>query len=459
MKHAILFLLLVSWSFSVAAEDCRLNLTCPERATVALDGDACSKLIARQDIGNIIAYSPCSSSNIRIQNPGPYGIGEHIVTVRATAGFQSSSCNINVTVVDNTAPVVNCNDHNLMINNLDIVNFDNLDLGSANDACGIEQEIINMDEFNGTYGTYEYNYFAVDASQNFATCSGQVTIRPNPFHNYCEYVLSNNPDRPRISALSLEGINNVGFSTYFVEDDIFRISVGPQTLRAYLGRDIEVRLTPDDMQEERFWEIYLDINQNNQFEPAAERVYVAFGRGQQEGSFSLPHNFNYRGNTKMRIITGLVSNQMRGPCPPVNFEGDIIDYNVELVYRLDYDLWWLRENASTNSIKATNIPSVDDEAMTNEVARSYKTTSSEDRIYPNPLASGQDLNIQLGDASPVKEISVSTITGREVQRQTLTDMDSGLFKLRLQTQTSGIYVVRAFDADGKPVWTKRLVHQ
>jgi hypothetical protein len=112
-------------------------------------------------------------------------VGDNIVTftVYDDAG-NSNSCTAIVTVVDNTSPIMQCNDFVVVVNPITrvaTINASDVDNGS-NDICGIASLIVSPSVFtedpNGDVYTTTATLTAVDVNGNTSTCVVNVTIEP-----------------------------------------------------------------------------------------------------------------------------------------------------------------------------------------------------------------------------------------------------------------------------------------
>ncbi len=160
------------------------TLTCPADFTVGTSSNSCTANVSLLPVGIVDA---CSSSNFEVEIETPFGnlntnggfiydmtVGTHLVTYTVTdACDQDTFCTINVTVIDNIAPIPICDETTVVaLNNLGFANVGAMvfDDGST-DNCGIETYEVRRMASNCNPGTQ----FA--SSVEFACCDiGEVIM-------------------------------------------------------------------------------------------------------------------------------------------------------------------------------------------------------------------------------------------------------------------------------------------
>ncbi len=106
-------------------------------------------------------------------------IGVNTVTLTVTdANGNTSTCTANVTVEDQTPPVLSCQPADAYLNAFGIAVVDaNQFITSATDACGIDTVYLSQDFFGcADAGSNSITVFAVDVNGNTSTCTTTVTV-------------------------------------------------------------------------------------------------------------------------------------------------------------------------------------------------------------------------------------------------------------------------------------------
>jgi hypothetical protein len=116
-------------------------------------------------------------------NCGDVGDNTVIFTVKDDEGHEAS-CTATVTVVDNTPPIMLCNNFVVVVDPITrvaTINVSDVDNGS-NDACGIASLTVSPSVFpedtNGDFYTTTTTLTAVDVNGNTSTCNPFVTVEP-----------------------------------------------------------------------------------------------------------------------------------------------------------------------------------------------------------------------------------------------------------------------------------------
>ena len=138
-------------------------------------------------------------------------IGQLNLTLEVTDGAGlSSNCNAVVTVVDDLAPNVTCQDLTVQLDGNGEAFILTADIGSATDACGIASESLNNYDFDCSNLSPNpgITYTATDVNGNSASCTATVTIEDNiaPIVQ-CKDV-SINLDASGVGQLSANGIDD-----------------------------------------------------------------------------------------------------------------------------------------------------------------------------------------------------------------------------------------------------------
>jgi gliding motility-associated-like protein len=171
-------------SFNVTVQDNTNPVIsgCPSNITVNANG-SCQAIVNWTP--------PTASDNCTVpisvtstKNPGTvFSLGTTVVTYTATdAASNTSTCSFNVTVLDNTIPVITGCPSNITINaNGSCQAIVNWTAPSATDNCGGTPALTSTKSPGTTFGlgTTVVTYTATDAAGNASTCSFNVIVEDN----------------------------------------------------------------------------------------------------------------------------------------------------------------------------------------------------------------------------------------------------------------------------------------
>ncbi|WP_415329192.1 GEVED domain-containing protein [Chryseobacterium sp. MMS23-Vi53] len=174
--------------------------------------------------------------------------------------------------------------------------------------------------------------------------------------------------------------------------------------------------------------VWIDYNNNGAFE-ASELVAsgdsVALdpttGEGNFSGNFIPPATAVLNTPLRMRVLADYNDPAVISACGQLNY-GQVEDYSVTLVTTL----------LGTSDVKADNDDLV---------------------IYPNPVASGDQVFIKAKNAKDLKVI-ISDMSGRRIASPSLTEQNTGVYKIN-QTLKTGVYMVQI--SNGKDSKTSKLI--
>ncbi len=152
-------------------------ITCPANITVNNDLGSCGanvQFATTETVG-----IPASAITYSIAPGSYFTIGTTSVTATATNASGSSSCTFNITVIDNTTPIITCpaditisttNSAGVSVNYTAPVGTDNCSVGLPVLAAGLPSGSVFP------VGTTVVTHSVTDASGNTATCSFNVTV-------------------------------------------------------------------------------------------------------------------------------------------------------------------------------------------------------------------------------------------------------------------------------------------
>ena len=174
------------------------TITCPNDFTVGTNSNSCTGEVM---LPQAVAIDDCSelsiAANWQFGNGfGPFTevpVGVYIVTYTATdACGNSSTCTIEVTVEDTTAPIAICENHlvvGLLTDGLSVIYASSIDDGSY-DNCGVDQILISRDGVNfsdsillncadGLQGDLPITLRVYDTNGNYNECNSTIQIQDN----------------------------------------------------------------------------------------------------------------------------------------------------------------------------------------------------------------------------------------------------------------------------------------
>lgn len=162
------------------------TISCPADITVS-EGGNCTGVVT---INNPVVTSLCNSGVVITNNSffgnsttdasGSYPIGTTPVTFTATdACNNTTSCTINVTVEDNTAPI--CNVMDITINasagSATTIDFSDLDAGSTDNCSSIVSSTLSQSSFDcNDIGANSVTVNLTDTYGNMSSCTAVVTV-------------------------------------------------------------------------------------------------------------------------------------------------------------------------------------------------------------------------------------------------------------------------------------------
>ena len=123
-----------------------------------------------------------SMSSIDIDTFGCADVGDNTVTLTVSdSSGNTATCTATVTVMDNTAPVVTCNDITVALGADGTVTLDPTLLdGGSSDACGITTLTASPAVLDcGNLGVTEVTLTATDVNGNSSSCTALVTVEDN----------------------------------------------------------------------------------------------------------------------------------------------------------------------------------------------------------------------------------------------------------------------------------------
>ncbi len=172
--------------------------------------------------------------------------------------------------------------------------------------------------------------------------------------------------------------------------------------------------------------VWIDYNNNGSFESSElvasgnDIAVDASGNGLLNVNFTAPASTVLNTPLRMRVLADAADPATITPCGQLAY-GQVEDYTVKFVTSL-----------GTNDLKAD----------TNDLV-----------IYPNPVASGDQVFIKAKNAKNLK-VSVSDMSGRLVASPSLTEEHTGIYRIN-QTLEKGVYMVQI--SNGTDSKTSKLI--
>lgn len=146
--------------------------------TVALDGSGTASITAG-DVDNGSSDN-CGVASVTLDQTTftCADIGSNTVTLTVTdVNGNTSACTADVSVFDNTAPIVTCTDVTVYLDATGSVSIAIGDVGSATDNCSIGSQTITQSSFDcDETGDNDVIYNAIDDEGNVGSCTATVTV-------------------------------------------------------------------------------------------------------------------------------------------------------------------------------------------------------------------------------------------------------------------------------------------
>jgi gliding motility-associated-like protein len=177
------------------------TISCPPPATFNTNAGTCVTSLSSISLGNPVTSDNCTISSVTNNAPANFPIGLTTITWTVTdANGNSSSCNQEITIVDNQAPVISSCAPPISVNaNAGQCYATGVMLGmpSVSDNCGLV-EITNNAPSSYPIGTTTVTWTITDLENNSITCTQNVTVTDNqaPVFTSCpsNINVNNNPN-------------------------------------------------------------------------------------------------------------------------------------------------------------------------------------------------------------------------------------------------------------------------
>lgn len=417
------FQLFASNTAATVEEDCFVYVICEGLEVLARASDEdCTASLTAQDLVSSYGTSCGFAPSLYTIGATNLGLGVHNVTVVARYGSRFSSCRTRVRVEDKTDPEVNCQDVTVYTVNPDNIS-DPQNWFTYEDNCGIEFAINYNEAFNG-FGTFGMGGAVTDYSGNSASCGSDFIIRPI-FDPYC--AVDANPLLGYINEVE------IGNTRSFTQADNGYGYYPNRHFDLTIGDTESIELEPGYTfyNYRMYWRVYIDLNNDWDFEDTNELIYEGNGIGRHTGNFQVPNYGVHRPQGyRMRVVMSYGG--YASLCTSSRIWGEVEDYTVGL-FEL-FNPWGGRPIATTSG----------------------------STIYPNPLKAGELPQLQLPTDHAIDQLVLANSLGQEVARIQVTGEDAqnlALYEAQTAMQEAGIYWLTAVGKDGQRLWTKRWLVQ
>jgi hypothetical protein len=177
------------------------------------------------------------------------------------------------------------------------------------------------------------------------------------------------------------------------------------------GGSVSVSLSPFNDKNRNFWRIWIDFNNDGDFEDTGETVFTANNKkGTVSGSINIPAGVDFESPDRMRIT------MKTGGAPTAcetNFNGEVEDYDI---YYIGDEFF----SPVTGDIELT--------------------------VYPNPA--DNLLNLRVNQSSVEVYIRIYNFLGEIVADQVITN---GTAQLDISNLSSGLYFIHGYNSKQKAI--------
>lgn len=248
-----------------------------------------------------------------------------------------------------------------------------------------------------TAGTYSVTLTAInDAGSDSETKINFITVTEDSPVLYCEPTNINS---------GLGYISGIILGTYSNTSAGDRWSLSGETVSLTPGSTLNVALTPSSGSTRNYWRIWIDFNNDNDFDDADEILLVA---NNKKGVFSgtIPIPSYATGTTRMRVSMAIGSSV--APCDD-GFSGEVEDYTVSF--------------GGSSELKAALFPG---SMMENQGVN----------IYPNPA--GEILMLSVGSFNPGDRYILFNAQGGKLREALI---ESDITGLDVAGYSTGVYLI------------------
>lgn len=355
-----------------------------------------------------------------------------------------------------------------------------------------------------TLGSTTIAYMIGDDCGNITSCSFTITILPNnpppPNGQYC-YAEGDNPWTDYIKRVRISSIDQYSGKDGYAD---FTDERGYVTA----GGDKYIILDPGNNENDQYWTVYIDFNQDKDFTDAGEEVVRLHGFGEQGTSFDIPNNA-LGGNTRMRVV--MQRGSYASSCGAFD-NGEVEDYTITVTGASSFSSIvdnYLELSAAINQPGASTLTWVtnqDEKAVGYQIERAgedgiftiLETIEVDDpatyaimreyvdaqpllgantyrvvqlraddtaivsaeaqlqfgvqgSLFPNPTSAG--VYVDINNYDEAVQVEIFAADGKRVDQQTM--QTGGLGYIDLSRFENGLYLLK-FNVTGK-VWAERVL--
>lgn len=279
-------------------------------------------------------------------------------------------------------------------------------------------------------------YLATDGCGNSQSCSFEITVESIPVNTtYCNSASANSQNY-YIDSVVLGTLNNPSGNDGGYGDYTYKCYGVDQNLSYDLQLDPGYAGQPDD---KVYWKVWIDFNQDGDFEDADE--YVAYGCGTStlSGTIVMPPILT-AGETRMRVIMQPGA-YATGPCDNNYLNGETEDYCLTI---------WGTGNITSDD----NIDARSNLSMAEPTLLKVDKSDIDIKVYPNPAV--EIVNVELGDIDVVSEIKLFNSQGQLVSVLPKVEYKN---KINVSTLNSGMYLIAITNNNGERVTRKIMIQK
>ena len=228
-------------------DDSGLESTCTATVTVEdtfIPEAVCQNITIQLDATGVVSITPADIDNGSTDNCGVptleidvatfdcSNVGDNLVTLTVTDNFgNTNTCIATVTVIDDIAPVANCQNITVQLDATGVISITPTDIDNGStDNCGNVTTTININTFDcSNVGENEVILTVTDASGLSSTCTAIVTVEDNeaPIVNCQDITIELDENgMAAITALDIDGgsTDPCGIATTEIDIDTFDCS-------------------------------------------------------------------------------------------------------------------------------------------------------------------------------------------------------------------------------------------
>ncbi len=318
-----------------------------------------------------------------------------------TSTGPSETCDVTIQVIGNSIVIDNVNNP---INYIKVYDMDGGLVGICNNDCDLTEIYSNLPD-----GEYLVDIETFSSSWS-AICNIEEVIVVGDTEGYCEsYGLT--IDYEWIDKIQLGTNLNVSGNDNGYGDYTSTI------VHSTAGSNVSIELSPGYSSSPvlQYWAVYVDWNNDFDFNDLNEDAATVSGIGSVSTSISVPSN-TVNGHHRVRIVMSPVDDLL--PCGSINY-GEVEDYTI--------------------NIKGA-LPLIDEDSEFANPIFLGKQTTGDFTAYPNPATDELFLNLKEFEGLDVT-IDISNIFGETKFSYQTDDLDQEIIKIDLNDFRNGMFTV------------------